>query len=59
MKVLLLNSVDSSGGASKAAKRFCAALVAAGTNAQMLVQMKTGHDSFVEGLSSGSAVAKR
>ena len=25
----------------------------------MLVQMKTGHDSFVQGLSSGSAVAKR
>lgn len=59
MKPLLLNSVDNAGGAAKATKRLCAALVAAGIDARMLVQAKTGHESFVQGLSSGSKVASQ
>jgi glycosyltransferase involved in cell wall biosynthesis len=47
MKVLLLNSSDLNGGASRAAYRLHQGLISIGINSQMLVQSQEGRDSTV------------
>ncbi|MDF5711735.1 MAG: glycosyltransferase family 4 protein [Nostoc sp. S4] len=47
MKVVLLNSSDSNGGASRAAYRLHQGLIGIGINSQMLVQIQESNDSTV------------
>ena len=48
MKILLLNTYDTRGGAARAAFRLCEGLIAAGHEVKMLVQSKSGDAGFVE-----------
>ncbi len=49
MKLLLLNSVDTQGGAARAAYRLHKALLDLGISSQMLVQRRLGQDPTVHG----------
>ena len=49
MKVLILNSSDTNGGAARAAYRLHRSLLEQGVDSQMLVQDKIGDDSTVIG----------
>lgn len=48
MKILVLSTYDTKGGAAKAAFRLCEGLIAAGHEVKMLVQSKSGNAAFVE-----------
>jgi glycosyltransferase involved in cell wall biosynthesis len=47
MKILLLNTYDTRGGAARAAFRLCEGLISAGNDVKMLVQTKSGDAGFI------------
>lgn len=49
MRVAILNTMDRSGGAARAASRLNKGLLSLGIDSRMLVQVKTGHDEDVIG----------